>query len=181
MVALRSVEALSFSVNHTIASIREYETLKMTILCATMCLTIGCSLTYRGTRVADPRYNPHRTSPQFALRIINGFDCSVLPDSGGYYTLRTEGETAQPNNPESLLEDLYSRGFEIGRAWYHPGGSCRPPGSTGEGATIYRGFFIVHLEQLDDRLVQYFKFVRIPRPKQFSCEYSVGEFYPVSR
>ncbi len=141
----------------------------------------GCALTYHDTHVSDERYNPHRPSPRFAFRIIEKSDNGTLSDSGAYYIGRRDVVEGRPANLQSLLEDLYTRGFEVAGAWYYSGEPCSKHPFGGIGGTIYRPFFIIHLSRPDDAMVRYFKLERFPKPKQRECKSQVLEFFPVAR
>jgi hypothetical protein len=105
----------------------------------------------------------------------------MLSDSGAYYILKRDGEAARPDNPQSLLEDLYTRGFEVAGAWYRWGAPCSRDLHHSGGDTIYRGFFIIHLNRPDDAIVDLFKFERIPKLKRLDCPYYVREYFPVTQ
>ncbi len=145
----------------------------------TLCTSlISCSLTYRDTIVSDPKYNPHRSSPEFKGRSIVDFDMTTLPNAGAYYQFVFSEDRQTINNITSLLSDLYSRGFEISHAWHYPGGTCRPIGANYETGTIYRQSLVLHLHQPDEGLMTYFKFRQIPKPKTFTCPYFIVEYTP---
>lgn len=155
--------------------------MRLVIVLTLMCVMFGCALTYHDTHVSDERYNPHRPSPRFAFQIIEEFDNGTLSDSGAYYVGRRDVVEGRPDNLQRLLEDLYTRGFEVGRTWYHSGEPCTKHRPNRISGTIYRPFFIIYLSRPDDAMVRYFKFDRIPKPKQRDCKFRVLEFFPVAR
>ena len=145
------------------------------LIAAFSCSIAGCSLTYRGTRSSDPRYDPHREAPQINARGLDYLDPATMPDSGFYFTYQFSQDHKSIANVESMLSDLYSRGFDILIAWYRQEtNGCNPPGSTFTTTTIYRPQFFILVGKSDPGLAR-FRFREIATVPKF-CPYSITEY-----
>ena len=139
---------------------------------------LGYSLASLSTPAVNAEYASHRISPDFKKRIIVKLDCRLLPDSGAYYELPKLGRRVEWPDIEAMLKDLYARGFEITNAWFRSTGDCVPFGAGYSTDVLMPGFFILRLKSADIGLEEWFKFVRIDRPSQVSCEHGVVELWP---
>jgi hypothetical protein len=98
-----------------------------------------------------------------------------LPPDGAYYILRGESGSKKLNNPKLMIEDLYSRGFEISHAWY------RPTASVANSNTLVDWFLLLHLTNPDAGIERYFKFRQISNPRSFVGIDLVTEYRPATR
>jgi hypothetical protein len=143
---------------------------RIAILCLVVPSLQGCHLTYRDTPASDPNYDPHRPAPTFRGRIVQEIVRPVDPDSGAYYALPPVDGRIDVVHPKAMLEDLYTRGFDITHAWFRQTGACKNTD------TIYPGVFILRLARADSGLERWFHFSPIPGPSNYRCDFGIQEF-----
>jgi hypothetical protein len=84
-------------------------------------------------------YLPHRSAPVYRETLVNPEDEQDYPNSGSYYSFRLPSAAEPIDHIDLMLSDLYSRGFNVTRAWY------RRPSS--HNRTIISALLVVHLSE----------------------------------
>jgi hypothetical protein len=102
-------------------------------------------------------YLPHRNAPIYRAYLVTSGDEAEYPISGSYYRFKIMSAIEPIEHIDLMLSDLYSRGFNVTRAWY------RPPGS--HNRTIISALLVIHLSErnLD---MERFNFEEIPPLKR---------------
>ena len=140
-------------------------------------LACGCSLTYRGTVSSDARYNPHRAALPFkAVRTIAATPTPGL-DSGAFYIMQSDGDNPLPSKPMAMIQDLYTRGFDITHVWILDIRGCDTTGRSYRmtTATIYHPFLMIHLEHSDEAILRFKFHETTPRREFLGCPHYVRE------
>lgn len=108
------------------------------------------------TQIETASYLPHRKAPIFGAESLSSKDEIIYPDSGFYYRFNSMSDLSPIEDIELMLRDLYSRGFNVTRAWY------RAPGS--HNRTIMSALLMVHLTERNPDMDR-FNFVEIAKPR----------------
>ena len=98
---------------------------------------------------------PTRTAPEFHAILPEPSGQVVFPDSGYYYELDFPDFPDASDDVPGILSDLYSRGFNITRAWFRPRGM--------RGSTVISQLLILNLSNRYDEYYR-FGFRPIPAP-----------------
>lgn len=139
-------------------------------------LISGCALTYRDTLSSDPRYNPHRAAPTFKMMRTVTYDPIPSSDSGAFYIMQSDGDNPLPSKPITMIQDLYTRGFDITHVWILERWDCdRPRSNRMTTGTIYYPFLLIHMGHPDEAIVSHFKFHPVSRRGSLACPHYVRE------
>ena len=138
-------------------------------------LLCGCHPRYLGRTVEDDHYNPHRPKPEVSVSTYDRITSAPMPQTGAYYELMFAA-LQELDNPDDILKDLYTRGFEITHAWYRPAGACYGPSGDRSVGNPLPPFFIINMTVPDDGLTKWFPFREITRPENLPCPYYVREY-----
>ena len=102
-------------------------------------------------------YLSHRNAPLYRAYSVNSGDEVDYPSSGSYYRFKFMSATDPIEHIDLMLSDLYSRGFNVTRAWY------RSPGSRNR--TIISALLVIHLSERNPDMER-FNFQEIPALKR---------------
>jgi hypothetical protein len=115
-------------------------------------IVAGCYTQIDKSSGSSAPYLPHRASPTFHVFLAT----VAFVDSGSYYAYQFSDFGDRIEHVELMLSDLYSRGFNITRAWYSEGGS--------HNRTMVMPFFVINLADRNPEMER-FNFRPIATPK----------------